>query len=496
MSVVGTIVANVVANIDKFESGMKKAASIHQSTVKQISSGQMIKGYNNADDWWKGITSAQRSSNSSYQKELAAALDSNQQQIASKAENLGKSIGQKVTKGSSSTFKIADLTNLAFLTGGFSVAATGALSLASAYDELQKSNWISKNAEQLAAYNQQLSEAVDMIGKLSANTKLADSIRGAIAFGAPLSGVSGRLAADLSSGKQGRLAASLDLFQNDNAAQKLMQGQEATLTPGQFLQNADEKRARLEAQARFSQSKLGSLGEFTFARTGFADKYNAYAGGNLDSIRAYEAAVKEYNQLMRDAEKPLVAFNEAIAEFKVNAVDAAQSLATELPAMKNQLMGGKSVFQLANDITASGGRSIFEGGLGGLKDLAKTLTDPTARGRMLGESLPAGEALKAELARIDGMRNLRLEDANLLRGTARNRFASQLGSGFNQTRLFGAMEQGSAAAVSAINEAQNRRKSPEEMTLNEQLEEAKRQTKLLEKIGERTVIEAKAAGFN
>jgi exonuclease VII small subunit len=494
MSVVGTIVANVVANIDKFESGMKRAASIHQSTVKQINSGQMLKGYNNADDWWKGITSAQRSSNSSYQKELAAALDGNQQQIASKAESLGRSIGQKVTKGSSSTFKIADLTNLAVLTGGFSVAATGALSLASAYDELQKSNWISKNAEQLAAYNQRLSEAVEMIGKLSTNTKLADSIRGAIAFGAPLSGVSGRLAADLSSGKQSRLAAGL--FEFDNNAQKLIQGQEATLTPGQFLQNADEKRARLEAQSRFAKGKLGTLSEFTFARTGFADKYNAYAGGNMDNIRAYNAAVKEFEQLLQDADKPLVAFNEAIAEFKVNAVDAAQSLATELPAMKNRIMGGKSVFEMANDLTASGGRSIFEGGLGGLKDLAKTLTDPTARGRMLGESLPAGEALKAELARIDGMKNLRPEDANLLRGTARNRFASQLGSGFNQTRLFGAMAAGSSAAISAINEAQNRIKSPEEMTLNEQLEESKRQTKLLEKIGERTVIEAKAAGFN
>jgi hypothetical protein len=87
------------------------------------------------------------------------------------------------------------------------------------------------------------------------------------------------------------------------------------------------------------------------------------------------------------------------------------------------------------------------------------------------------------------------ETALLMTGQVRNQFMSQLGSGFNQTRLFSAMAQGSSAAISAINEAQNRIKSPEEMTLNEQLEESKRQTRLLEELGKKTTVELKAANW-
>lgn len=493
MSVVGTIVANIVANTAQFEAGMKKAASIHQSTIKQIQQHQepLHRQFFGKSDFIKNISKAERISASDWSKELITAGEKTQKEIAARASK--NPVKLKVDAGPSFVDAAKDV---ALLAGGFTAAAGTALSLASAYDELQKSNWIAKNAEQLAEYNKRLDEAVELIGRLSSNTKLADSIRGAIAFGGPLSGISGRLAQDLSSGKQSRFASGL--FEFDNNAQRLIQSQEATLTPGQFLQNADGKRAQLQAQVNFALQKLGSLSDFTFARTGFADKYNAYATGDMASIRAYEAAVKEHEQLMKEAQKPLVEFNKAIAEFQVNAVDAAQSLATELPALKNRVMGGKSVFEMANDLTASGGRSIFGAGLGGLKDLAKTLTDPTARRNLLGDSLPAGEALKAELTRIGELERrgqLLGDDANLMRGNARNRFASQLGSGFNQTRLFAAMTQGSSAAISAINEAQNRIKTPEQMSLEEMRKLEEEQLRELRKIGERTAIELKAANW-
>jgi hypothetical protein len=161
--------------------------------------------------------------------------------------------------------------------------------------------------------------------------------------------------------------------------------------------------------------------------------------------------------------------------------------------------GGKNIFQIGNQLSASGGQSLFGGGLDALKGLAQTITDPASRQRLLGGSLPAGEALRAEMMRIAEMEKrgqILGGDANLMRATARNQLVSRLGSGFNQTRLFGAMNKGSSAAISAINEAQNRIKSPEEMTLEELRKLEEEQLRELRKIGERAQVEFKPANWS
>jgi hypothetical protein len=513
MSVVGTIVANVVANIDKFESGMKKAASIHQSTVKQISSGQMLNGYRNADDWWKGITSAQRSSNSQYASELESALEGTQRRIAASGMRTGQSLAKGISDG---------------LVSGLSGKAGGLSGLS------QKIDGLLDNV------------AVRAAGKIGLILKAADMfVEGDNAFKKnQFLNNNGKALADLVFQRDMRAAKTPEMLNNAGTlTQQLKEQGFSTKGFSAIYERERNLSARLKETAEaMTEAELAnvafekatgqkgsafkSIQEAKLAIQGFnvgvIDTARAATAGGLSAIPFIgqglggmvmpemktnfdiELELNKFNEFLKEGQKQVVeikknakqladAANVALLKSSLSGLASAanKSLAENIKPLSGVL--GKSVLSIENRLfpainAAERNISLFQKSIEGQLETNR-----------IKEQFSPSFALGQELQRIDAEKSKGFLDdqtANVMRSAARQRFASQLGSGFNQTRLFGAMEQGSAAAVSAINEAQNRRKSPEEMALNEQLEEAKRQTKLLEKIGERTVIEAKAAGFN
>jgi hypothetical protein len=520
MAVVGTIVANIMADTAKFEAGMKRAATIHQSTVDKInaSSKNFGKGFNNADDWWKGITSAQRQANSSYGRELEAALDRTQREIQGKARETGKSIGDNIAKGLANTIKSGggSFSNIASALEGVldnvAVRAAGKIALvvkaADMFVEgsnfMQRQRFLNQNGKALA-------DIVSAREKAQANTP----------------GLLNDATAAMNQSKQfNHFVPNQKEFEQLQQRQRVIHSKLLEAHRQIGLEFSKDPVTKKEILTSLDQAALNA------ARANFAfEKATGQKGSTFKSVAEARLALSGFNPSLMDVartatagglsmiplvgeglggiiapdaptqfeiEKKLNSFNDYLKEFDKGAKEINKTMndlekSAKISQQKQDVAPAlKGVFGQINKITADIIPSFTKSVSGGLVQFQNAKLDNQFR-----QALDPALALKNELDRIDldvQLGRISQDTSYLLAGNAKSKFVSQLGSNFNQTRLFGALQRDSSAAMSAINEAQNRRKSPAEMTQEEQLQEQKRQTDLLRELGKKALI-AKGANL-
>jgi uncharacterized protein (DUF697 family) len=509
MAVIGTVVANVVANIDKFESGMKRAASIHQSTVKQISSGQMLNGYRNADDWWKGITSAQRSSNSQYASELESALEGTQRRIAASGVRTGQSLAKSISDGVTSglTGKAGGfsgmiqqvdnlLENVAVRAAG---KIAGTIAAASMFVEgdnfMRQQRYLNKNGKQLAdmVFGREI-QAAKLPGLLADSQGIAQQLResnSASSFKANESLMQTAFA------KLGQLRSSNLLRKNDSGQLVANEAEianiayeKATGQKGAAFKSVNEARLALSG---FNASLIDTARAATAGGLSMIPLIGEGLGGmiapNAPTQFDIELQLNKFDEFFKEGKKQANEINKSAKE-----LDAAIDFATLKRATTglSNALGKNAIARTLSDIgkvTPTLELALNKGNI--LAGKAEAWFQGVQDNNRLREQFIPSFALGQELQRIDAEKSkgfLDDETANVMRGAARQRFISQLGSGFNQTQLFGAMERNSSAAISAINQIQNRSKSPEEMNQEEQLIEAKRQTQILIDLGKKALM--------